>query len=265
MTRKTLTILTVLLTASQFGWTQTTFNYGTELGFSFSHFPTVKERTNMTDLITTETNPLISPLVGFYGQLTIKKHLQFTTGLQYQMTGTRYHLHRDGRIPRDASIAPFYYYTQDDWENQTFHKLCLSLTVGYTFKIGKAVRPSIFIGLRPNLFLVGNYNSKVVIDATDNSEDYEYENEHNPVDPDETAIPVDKFKTQYLLGLSTSIGQRFRIALTYNFGKDISYAQYPPAGGEVWVKSMTGKDFGIILTYFLKQLIKKTETTEKKE
>lgn len=252
----------LLATTSQFGLAQTTFNYGPELGFSFSHFPTKDEHTNITDLITTKTNPLISPLIGFFGQLTIKKHFQFMAGLQYQMTGTRYYSHKDGRIPRDPNIPAFFYYTQDEWEQQTFHKLCLPMTVGCSFIMGK-VQPSIFFGFSPNFILTGNYYSKLVIDATDNSEDYESENKYNPVDPDDAGIPVDKYTSQLLFGLSVSIGQHIRITLNYKFGQDISYAQYPPSGGEVWMTSMKNRDFGISVTYLLKPLTRMIETTYK--
>ena len=244
---------------------QITFSYGPQLGFAFSHFPTVDERRNMTDFIIIETNPLISPLVGFYGQLTNKKHLQFTTGLQYQMTGTKYHQHVDGRNPRDESISPLYYFTLDEWENQTFHKLCLPLTVGYTFTLGKVVRPSVFVGFRPNLFLIGNYTNKLVIDATDNSKDYENERQYDPVNIKEPLMHLNRLKIQYLLGISALIGQHFRIALTYNFGQDIIYEQYPSSGCINPMTSMTGEDFGLNVTYFLKSMTKKTVSKEKKE
>jgi len=193
--------------------------------------------------------------------LSIKKHFLFTAGLQYQLTGQRYHYHRDGRIPRDYSIPAFFTYTYDKWEQQTFHKLGLPLTIGYTFKIGKA-QPSIFIGFRPNLFLTGKYYYKSVFDATDNSEDETRENEYNPVDPDQAGEPVKRLNNQLLIGLSALIGQHFKINLNYNRGLDIYYSEYEQTGWEPRYTYFQNSDFGLSVTYLLRPMNKITDKKE---
>ena len=151
-----LTLLALLLTFSRTGWTQTSFKYGPELGVSVSQLPKINSYNveSRGDQVSEKTVPLISPLLGFYGQVILKKHLQFTGSLQYQITGKRYHYHRDGNDLLDGGT-----YTSDEWENQTFQKLCLPLTIGYLFRTAK-LQPSIFAGIRPNFIFSGKYYQK---------------------------------------------------------------------------------------------------------
>lgn len=245
------------MTLSGIGWAQTIFNYGPEFGVSFSQFPqketyVVKSR---GDQVAETTVPVISPLVGFTGQLNVKKHLQFTFHLQYQKVGKRYHYHRDG--------YDYLYknkYTSDQWENQMFQKLCLPITMGYTFNI-KGQPLSVFLGARPNLIFQGQYYYKSVADYVDDSsapansghQDFTRETEFNPFNPNEAAMPAKRFRNQLLVGASTLIRHNFKLSLTYNLGMSINYAQFKPQGFESFSgKSMLNSDLGISVAYLLK-------------
>jgi len=257
-----LSILMVLILFSQFCLGQTKINFGAEVGVSISQFPKNNSYNIMsTDEVMTNKNSIISPLFGLTCQLIIKKHLLLSGGIQYQMTGTKYHYHRDGQIPRIPGAAVFYY-THDIWENQTFHKLCLPLTIGYTFKLGK-IQPAVFVGMRPNLFLTGTHYYKSVIDATDNTEDQIKENEYNPVSSDQSGTPIKRLNNQFLIGFSALIREQLKISLTYNQGTGINYSEYEQVGWEPHYSYFKNSDFGLNITYFLSPLTKKTSTPVK--
>jgi hypothetical protein len=254
MKSKFIITFTISIALMQACLAQTLLNYGAELGLSFSHFPQ-KDSYNIgtTDYVTTKTNPLISPIIGLNGQMKIKKHFQLTLGIQYQMIGTSYYYHRDGRVPRDPGIPASFTYTSDELEKQTYHKLCLPLTIGFILKIGK-IQPSVFIGVRPNLFLAGRYYSKFVFDATDNSQDQTIEIEYDPLDSKQTSMPLKQFDDQLLYGLSVCIGQHFKISLSKNSGKQLYYSE---SSISCFVTSFYNRDYNITLIYFLKPLTQK--------
>lgn len=215
-----LTLIT-LTNFSQVGQAQTNFKYGVELGFAFSQFPKSNSYIIQTrnDKVTGTTIPLLSPLIGLKTELTIKKHIQFGAGFQYQITGERYHYHRDGNDLLYGAT-----YRTDVWENQTFQKLCLPLTAGLTIKIWK-IQPTIFIGYRVNYFLSGKYYSKSVFDHDDSSRDITSEIEFNPLDRNEIEVTVKHLQRQFLYGFSNSIGQHLKISVTVNSGRSILYSQ----------------------------------------
>jgi hypothetical protein len=243
---------------------QTKFNFGHELGFSFSQLTQKDFWIEETTYITSETNPLISPLFGIHGQMTIKRHFQLTLGLQYQMIGKRYHYQKEVRIPRDPSIPPFVYYTIDEWDEHKFQKLAFPLTVGYSLQISKVIKPSIFLGLRPNLIIKGNYYCKQVLYSQDNPIGYESENNYNPLNSDEVEVSIDRFTNQFLFGISTLVGQHIKIIFCFNLGQDLSYGPYSTPDGEE-MKSLENKEFGISLIYLLNPLIKKESEKKKNE
>ncbi|MCK4346278.1 MAG: hypothetical protein KAX05_13425 [Bacteroidales bacterium] len=199
------------------------------------------------------TIPLPGPLFGFYGQLTARKHYQFSIGMQYQMIGKYYHYHRDGNdLLYNAN------YTSDEWENQTFHKLCVPLTVGFTFRIHK-VHPSIFIGYRPNFFLTGRYYYKYNLNHDDNTKDLITERKLNPFDPDQCKIQAKHFNKQFIFGLSVSSGQHLEFMVSIIPGQIISYAEYKP-----YYNGFTNSDLLLSIKYKILQSTKEISTTDKK-
>jgi hypothetical protein len=241
-----LILLIVLMGLSQFGIAQTVFKYGPELGVTFSRFP--KKWTEGQEGITFDKvslNPMISPLIGINGQLTLVKYLQFTMGLQYQMAGDRFYSHREGS---NLGIA----YTTDTWIKQTFHKICLPLTVGFTFRIGK-VFPSIYGGYRPNLFIAGKKYSK----STRNDE-LPDEYESNLFTPGPEVTPFKRYAGQWVAGFSLGIGQNINIALNANFGTDMMY------GVGCFCSVYKNSDYALSLTYLFTSCAKKTSTADKK-
>lgn len=214
-------LIVFLIMTVTYGQTQTAFKYGAELGLAISKFPKNQLFDNGDNRkIRMTSSPLYSPLFGVTTNLIIKKYFQFTAGLQYQMIGVRSYDHNYG--------YDYVYngnYSFETWENQTFHKICLPLTVGLTFKIWE-LQPSLFVGYRPNYFLTGKYYRKSVYIPTDNAPDTIIEYEFNPYDNKKLESPIrQRFDRQFLYGFSTSIGQHFKITLTIYSGRMFLYSE----------------------------------------
>ena len=239
------------MSTSRMGFTQIVFNYGPELGITASQKTYKDSRTVNYDYPVTRTwKPVVSPLVGLQGELKIKRHLLFKVGLQYQLTGNRFRYHREHKtiwLPYPGA----YTYTTDEREEQTFHKLCLPITLGYEFRIRK-IKPSIYIGYRPNLFLTGKYYYKLVHDASDNSRDLFIENKYNPLDPDQAGVPIKRIQKQVIAGFAATIRNRIKISLNYSSGRVIYYSEYEQMSWEHNYTYFLNDDYAISLTYFLR-------------
>jgi len=238
-----------LLLIPEQGWAQVSFNYGPELGISISRFPSSDSYTieSRDDKVSVKLLPLISPVIGFHGQILVKNRLQFTGSLQYQMTGERHHYHRDGNDLLYGGT-----YTSDEWENQTFQKLCLPLTIGYLFRTTK-LQPAIFAGIRPNfLFSARYYKKNEYNDHEDDTKDVTRVNKFNPLDPSEAELPAKRFRNQVLVGASTLLSQNLKLTLTCNVGHSIIYEQYKSNGFENYSgKSILNSDLNISFAYLL--------------
>jgi len=253
MTTRLLTLtITALTTFSQVGQSQTTFKYGAEAGLAFSQFPTDKSFIiqSRNDKVTETIIPLYSPLIGLTTDLTIKKYLNFTAGLQYQTTGQRYHYHRDGNDLLYGAT-----YRHDIWENQTFHKLCLPLTIGLSLKVWK-LQPTIFIGYRQNYFISGKYYSKSIFDHDDPARDATNENDLNPLDRNEIEWTAKSFQRQFIYGFTTAIGQHLKISVTVARGQRIHYSE---SAISCLPYGFQNNDYLATVTYFLPTLKNRTD------
>ena len=255
-------ILTIFLPVCNIGQSQITFNCGPEIGLAFSQLPRFKTSTTigLHDKVRRTMLPLPGPLVGFNGQLTAKNHFQFSIGIQYQMTGEYYHYHRDG-----TDIIHNAKYISDEWENQTYHKLCIPFTAGFTFRIYK-VHPSIFIGYRPNFFFAGKYYNKNVFNHDDDARDKITERRFNPFDPEQCEILPKAFNKQFIFGLSVSTGQHLEFVITFIPGQIISYAEYAPAGfcATGSYNYFRNNDFSLSIKYKICKSTKKISTIDDK-
>lgn len=235
---------------------QATFRYGAELGFALSQIPirhtyTIPYR---NDEVTETYRPLVSPLVGLTTDLTIIKHLYFSLGLQYQMTGQRYHYHRDGN---DMLLGNTY--RSDNWENQTFHKLCLPIAAGFTSKIW-GIRPAFFIGYRYNYFIGGKHYSKVLFDHDDPSKNYGHERAFSPFDPKRTGWTIDRFLPQLFCGFSASVKDNFKISATLNTGGMIPYDEWEFS---CLPHSFINHDYVVSMAYLFAPAKKKADSGKK--
>ena len=151
MNKKTLSILAILILVARIGLGQVMLKYGPELGVSTSEFPKKQTWPVFAGQEKVENNLFLGPLIGFKGQAVLGTHLQFDLGLQYQMAGQRSYSHTDINF---EYLGGTYTQIEDCWNEQTFHKLCLPVTVGYKFSLGK-VQPAVFCGFRPGFFISG--------------------------------------------------------------------------------------------------------------
>jgi hypothetical protein len=254
----TLAILTIVTPIVQ---SQTPHKLGLEIGFAFSKFPYNKSYIRHEGYIDkyicyrTETSvPLYSPLLGLTSNLKIKKNFQYTFGIQYQKTGNRNHIRE---YVDDINRGT---YKWDEWENQTFHKLCLPVSFGFTTKIWK-LQPSIFIGLRPNIFLKGKYfNRSVSIEFSPLQDTVMYVYEFNPVDARKLERPV-RFDMQAFCGFSTLIGEKIRLSVTLNYGSDICYSI---SANSCTPYSFHNKDYAFSISYLIPVTNKKSGKYDKK-
>jgi hypothetical protein len=242
-----ISFLLLLVLFSRRGLAQIEFNYGSEIGVSISHFP---KRDSYADYNSAyidkwykKISPLTSPLIGLSTQIIIIEHLQFTIDLHYQMTGTRNYIHRQ-RFTDDFS------FDDQDWDIQTFHKLCMPVSAGYLYKI-KKIQSSIFIGFAPNFLLSGKDKNKF------ESILYPYNNfEGNPshssfnynYNPVEYMAKHNRLTYQLLVGFSSSIGQNLRITICFNKGEEDFFYYYPDEN----LQSVINNDYEIGFTYLFK-------------
>lgn len=251
---KKLLPIVLFIAFSQTTYCQVSFNYGPELGVTIPHLPALQNSNPQGEEISETYFPIISPLIGFQSQATFCEHLQLTAGLQYQITGTNFHSHSDGSDIRDDGSGTYYTYTYDMWEKQRFHKITLPVTVGYKFTIGRFT-PTIYTGLRPNLYVTGTYAYNTEYVATDNAEPGASENEFNPLSKLEARTPMAHCQYQITSGLSTEIGPRIKIAINYSRGPEIYYAEKSTSKESDYI-SMINQDFSISLTYLLADIVK---------
>lgn len=195
---------------------QPIFNFGPELGLSISQLP---EKDNYisksgNDNVKSHTNPLFGTLAGVHAQLILKKIFLFTTGLQYEMAGSRYTFHNDGFNPMHNLN-----FTADIKENQTFQKICLPLSAGITFPLFK-VHLSIYCGYRANYFIDGIYYNKTEIVYPENH-DYDETTvvDINPLKKSECyeGEHMNPLNNQVFFGISVS-KKRLEFALNGNIG-----------------------------------------------
>lgn len=134
---KKLKLATLFLVISQISYTQAVSSIGFEAGITFSQFP----RWHFEDMANTKITdlPLPGPLIGISKKWILSKHFLLTSGLQYQLAGSRYNMFEK---------AINYSYS----ENLTINKICIPLNLGLVFNIEK-FRPSLFLGIRPDILL----------------------------------------------------------------------------------------------------------------
>jgi hypothetical protein len=250
--KKYLLLFVVLV---KFGSSQTTFKYGAEFGYAFPKpfehpYESSINRYRGDLIIVTRTNET-SPVFGLAGDLLIEKHLRFSVGAQYQTFGCHYKLYRDGNdLYRKAK------YTVNESIDQKFTKLCFPLTIGYSLKIWK-FSPTLFVGLRPNYILTGNYSSTYTSDHDLDSLDYYSSYAFNPFDLKETSAPAKRLMVQRVSGVSVFVGKCIKLSYSRNAG---GYVNYRTNNLSCFVISCPNFDHVFSVTFFLPQ--KKKSNTE---
>ena len=257
---KAIVILTNLVLISNPITAQYVFNYGPELGISITQFPkteSYKYGTNLY-LFKHKSTPIIGPILGIIGQLSIREHVEIAIGLQYQMSGRRHDFHREEFDSISNSIQ-----ISEHIEKQTFHKICLPLTVGYRFKLWK-IQPSINLGYRLNFFVSGKHYYKSFTATTNTAFEYDY----NPFDSEQTIESAKRFNHQILIGVSTLISQHFNISLTYSLGQELQYSVYATImNGPISVRVedsnyFKNSDIGLSVSYLILSPKKDKESLE---
>lgn len=246
-----LKIVIFLSNIPQFGISQPKSQIGFELGISISQFHTENVLyESWGTRITTKTNPIISPLAGISKEWLLRNHFQITTGLQYQMSG-----YKSYSLTDNLPYTDDYY---EDWEIFKLHKFCFPLTIGYQFNLYK-IKPSLYLGVRPNLILSGKINRKHhgIITRPDRIDYEDHEEDYNLFNKDRYyIIPPKRIFNQFCIGFSSSIRQRYKIDFNYNIGYNYYKEMHTSTGNHgntTWSekKSMPSCDYILIMQYLL--------------
>ena len=246
-----LIFLFLLSVCSETGISQTSSIDGLELGITFSKFPAKSEWSDQYSSRTEKSAPVFRPVLGVSREWTISKHINLKCGFQYQMAGEK--IYKLNKAMMGDTI--FYENSIEIRESINIHKICLLFTAGYVFSTG-IVKPSLFIGARPNILLFCNmiYKEHTHYESP-GSEDTYYKSKLNLfVHDKEPFIHPKRLVIQLITGFAVQIGQFYKIEISYNLGYN-NYAQ----GYEVM--KIPSSDFVISLKYLLKQTEKNKQRT----
>jgi hypothetical protein len=222
---------------------------GIELGIAFSQFKTGNEISQYGETTTTTIKPVISPLIGISKDWPLTKHLRIITGLQFQMTGKRSYTYT--YFPMTASYSK-------EWQTIKMHKLCLPVLLGYEFRIGN-FKPSLYLGLRPNILLAGSTYWKfheIVVLSPGDENSIDFNESQNVFEKNEYYIPPKRIFNQFCVGLSMSINQNFKININYNMGHNyytsifVEHGNYSTYSWREKI-SIPSSDCVISINYFL--------------
>jgi hypothetical protein len=251
MIKSCLGILIILVTTSGFSDAQPVFNYGPELGISISGKPEKVIRNYMNGgQSVRKTRPLAGLLLGFNGQLNLRKHLQLSFGIQYQLTGSREYYQSENPA-YDMNSNPMSVNDRDYFTEQfTYHKLCLPLTAGYRFRTGRSSNV-IYLGIRPNFIISGRYYNRITYDRVDDSGDKTYEVSYNPVDPEQAAVPLNLYNFQQVAGVSSTMGKHIKINLFITGGYQLRSSRDPLPPMCAVYHSFQNSELAFSLTYLL--------------
>jgi hypothetical protein len=237
--KKVFFLLILVVITSQTVNAQRVFTFGPELGIGITRFPKHDKITSSYDNATEKYHPYYGPLVGLHAQLILKKLILLMTGLQYQICGTRFIFHNDGLDPNHAS-APF---TADIKEKITFHKVCLPLSVGLSFRLFH-LRWAVYGEDRLNYFIKGNYSKNTVVEySTMPTLNYDITEEYDPLD-ESVKENLKPFNNQVFFGVSASKG-RFEVAVNHYIGQKLSFSANPLTG----YADFKNNDYTVTLRY----------------
>jgi hypothetical protein len=259
MKSKGLIFIIILSIIPRFGLTQSISKFGLEFGVSFSQFTTKDNWSSIYDIETTRIKPLISPLIGISREWIILKHFRFNSGLEYHMTGTRSYI-----LDQNISGAMVEY--TETWENLKMHKICLPLTLGYIFTLGK-IQPSFYLGITPNYIFSLNTESH------DHSH-YRIDNQYGGTEDSYSETgryslnPHKKLMNQFTFGFSTTIGQHIKININYNAGHNYYTTAYTYQGNHshyTYIEniSIPSSDYIITMQYKFNILVRNKQKPEK--
>jgi len=250
---KVFLVLYVLTFLPNLGFSQIEFKYGPEIGISLSDLRKYGSNSITYDSVTNsfinKRKSIIGPLIGLNSQLIFFGHLQLSIGMQYQLTGTQYYI---SQIRYKTAIE----YEHETWDQYKYHKLCIPISVGYTFKI-KKIQPSLNIGLRPNFILSGKYRTK--------SKSVSYLSSYPAPVESWFASKYDILEymksfherslCQFLMVFSANLGQHIKLTLSATRSKEITYKVISSthSGSYQYQISIPNNDFGISLTYLFKK------------
>ncbi|MBP8916977.1 MAG: outer membrane beta-barrel protein [Chitinophagales bacterium] len=231
-------LLLLLLVFTSFGmFGQMKISYGPELGVNMSGIPIVKEHTADGVYVTETKNlPVISPVIGFYGEIQFGKHFLISSDLSYKKVGYT------DNIVRYRDYTPEI--TNETYVEQKFDVVSVPIMLGYNFYLG-STQFQIKAGYKFNYFFNGinikkdNYD-EMILTKTDpfSSKDY--------------FAPASHLNNQGSLSLGMNIKEKWNLSLFSSLGFDIQYYKFNYYNWcIVYLDNYNNFDLGLNLKYNL--------------
>jgi hypothetical protein len=184
---------------------QVRFQAGPEIGYAIRYLPQQHSyRTDEGESVKEIYLPKFNPVLGFNGAMRLGNHGIVQASLQYQLTGSVI------KIQFEATDSLGTYRSVYSYSHR-FHKLCLPLTLGYDFPLGK-FRPFIALGYRAGVVVYGQEVRRLQYqDFEDRSNDTDEKHEFRP--------RIDRWAGQLLLSVGTQWKDQFCLSLNAAVGK----------------------------------------------
>jgi hypothetical protein len=237
----TLTFLIIINLA----FSQTKISFGGELGVNSSGIPSIKNQTIANDNYFEKNKPLIRPKIGIWTKAELGKHFYSNLSVQYLTVGNKYHSHSEvsNLLNNETNIF-------DYWEDQSFNKISLPLSLGYNFRIKK--RKLFFgTGFRLNYYTKGELSVKWQL--SDNLITYPIRNETlNPFNRSQFVTP--RRNVGLFLEIGMYITEKVNIEIGYTAFQGFQYSKFSMLTSYEWEGSFffRSNDFSMSLKYSLR-------------
>jgi hypothetical protein len=215
--KKTIFLLLLLVAFALPAFSQISLQAGPEIGYAVMVLPSHYTDEYNGLAIEETTIPKFNPLVGLNGRLSFRKHWILGASLQTQWSGANYKLTN----LREDSLGT---YSSSYQTSQHYMKLCLPLTLGYRFEVGK-LRPFFSLGYRLNYVAYGRAKiNQTVIDPASPNNNENFTTYIRPFQNESTRPDADRLAGQVMLSLGTEIGNHLGVSLNAAVGKINSLA-----------------------------------------
>ncbi|MBI3509141.1 MAG: PorT family protein [Bacteroidetes bacterium] len=224
MIARSLFILQFIFLSAKITFAQVEFSFGPEVGVS-TEFLSRAGRIYTSSQYSSDKTYFTRPLAGVGTEFTIKKHLRFGTGIQYELIGYHEQITNSGQ---DNSGT----WNREENFEEHFTKLCMPVTAGFVFQVNQ-LRFHLFAGYRLNYFVNGNYHHDYTLNSSNDSLD-DYFSENTDPFSKSNVLPMTHFHSQLCGGLSVA-WKNFEFTAMCNRGRPLYFSKY------VYIMCMPGE------------------------
>lgn len=192
-----------------------------EVGVNSSMFPKViRASTSAGRRVKERYLPLVSPVMGVWATLSLKKHFYISTGIQLNRSGEIYKRQTRNRNPVTGTDE-----LTTDRERFEFDKFSFPIVLGYRYRI-RNFNGTFFLGYKHIAFMKGEYAyERVVFDPT-----FNYAENFSPFDHRNLAIAARSRSRQYMAGVGAYYKKKFYVSLNFAYGDAVYFEEVSPPG-----------------------------------